>query len=100
VPGFNSEFMNAVSQVQINSHTWELIGSAQPRDAEQLSQEKIRPISPRSVLVCGHTRELDDFDKRKAFELMCCNLRMPEVLTFDELCARAKFIVRKPEKTP
>jgi hypothetical protein len=100
VPGFNSEFMNAVSQVQINSHTWELMGSTQPRDAEQLSEGRIRTISPRSILVCGHTRELGDFDKRKTFELMRCNLRMPEILTFDELCARAKFIVRKPERNP
>lgn len=100
VPGFNSEFMNAVSQVQINSHTWELEGSKQQRDAEQLSQERIRTISPRSILVCGHTRELSDFDKRKAFELMRCNLRMPEILTFDELFARATFIVRKPEQNP
>lgn len=97
VPGFTQDFMNAVSQVQVNSHTWEHEGSKQQRDAEQLSQDRIRTISPRSILVCGHTRELNDFDKRKAFELMRCNLRMPEILTFDELFARATFIVRKPE---
>lgn len=99
VPGFSSEFTNAVSQVQVNCHTWEMDGSKSFRDAEQLAGARIRTISPRSILVCGHTRELSDsFDKRNAFELFRCHLRTPEILTFDELFARAKFIVRNPEQ--
>ncbi|HWA95073.1 MAG TPA: Shedu immune nuclease family protein [Terracidiphilus sp.] len=98
VPGFTPEFMNAISQVQVNSHTWEFEGSKRQQDSERLAQDRIRTISPRSILVCGHTRELNNLDKRKAFELMRCNLRAPEILTFDELFARAKFIVRKPER--
>ncbi|MGB8028332.1 MAG: Shedu immune nuclease family protein [Terracidiphilus sp.] len=98
VPGFNSEFANAISQVQVNSHTWEYEGSKRERDARQLDQARIRTISPRAILVCGHLQELaDDFDKQNAFELLRCNLRIPEILTFDELLARAKFIVRNPE---
>ena len=97
VPGFEPEFMNAISQVQVNSHTWEIEGSKRQQDAEQLAQDKIRTISPRSILVYGHTKELDTLDKRMAFELMRCNLQRPEILTFDELFARAKFIVRSPE---
>ena len=97
VPGFTPEFMNAISQVQVNSHTWEFEGSKRQQDSEQLAEDKIRTISPRSILVYGHTRELGTLDKRRAFELMRCNLRGPEILTFDELFARAKFIVRKPE---
>jgi len=97
VPGFNSDFVNAISQVQVNTHTWETEGSKRPRDSEQLAQAHIRTISPRSLLVCGHTGELsDNHDKREAFELLRCNLRVPEIVTFDELFARAKFIVREP----
>jgi len=98
VPGFNPEFMNAISQVQVNSHTWEHSGSKQPRDAEKLAQAHIRTISPRAILVYGHTSELDTYEKRNAFELLRCHISTPEILTFDELCVRAKFIVRNPEQ--
>jgi Domain of unknown function (DUF4263) len=94
VPGFNTEFVNAVSQVQVNTHTWETEGSRRERDAVRLARANIRTISPRSILVCGHLRELaDDIDKRNAFELFRCRLSAPDIVTFDELLARARFIV-------
>jgi hypothetical protein len=43
-------------------------------------------------LVVGHTKELVDHDKRTAFELFRCRLNGPEIVTFDELLARARFI--------
>jgi hypothetical protein len=94
VPGFDPGFTNAISQVQVNTHTWEMEGSKRERDVARLSEAHIRTISPRSILVCGHTKELDDLDKRKAFELFRCKLSSPEVVTFDELLARARFITR------
>jgi hypothetical protein len=94
VPGFDPGFTNAISQVQVNAHTWEIEGSRRERDAAQLAEANIRTISPRSILVCGHTHELDNIDKRKAFELFRCKLTAPEIVTFDELLARARFITR------
>lgn len=42
----------------------------------------------------GNTKELDDdLDRLAGFELYRRNLRNPEILTFDELLARARFIV-------
>jgi hypothetical protein len=95
VPGFDPGFTNAISQVQVNAHTWEIEGSRRERDAAQLAAANIRTISPRSILVCGHTNELDSLDKRKAFELFRCKLTSPEIVTFDELLARARFITRE-----
>lgn len=94
VPGFDSGLANAISQVQVNTRTWEIEGSRRDHDKEQLAAAKIRTISPRSILVCGHTKELDSFDKRNAFELFRCKLTSPEIVTFDELLARARFITR------
>jgi hypothetical protein len=95
VPGFDPGFTNAISQVQVNTHTWEIEGSRRQQDAEQLAAANIRTISPRSILVCGHTHELkDSLHKRKAFELFRCKLTSPEIVTFDELLARAQFITR------
>jgi hypothetical protein len=96
VPKINPEFMNAISQVQVNTHTWEMEGSKRERDAEWLSDANIRTIAPRSILVCGNTGELkNDLARRKAFELFRCRLSSPEIVTFDELLARARFIVRE-----
>jgi hypothetical protein len=80
--------------LQINTYTWEFEGSRRERDAAQLAAANIRTISPRSILVCGHTVELDSLDKRRAFELIRCRLTSPEIVTFDELLARARFITR------
>ena len=97
VPKINPEFVNAISQVQVNAHTWEVEGSKRERDAEWLSEANIRTISPHSILVCGSLSELaDDIDRRKSFELFRRKLISPEILTFDELLARARFIVREP----
>jgi antiviral defense system Shedu protein SduA len=95
VPKINPEFMNAISQVQVNTHTWEMEGSKREHDLELLSEENIRTISPRSILVCGNTSELSDSTRRKAFELFRRRLSLPEIVTFDELLARARFIVRE-----
>ena len=94
VPGFDPGFTNAISQVQVNTHTWEVEGSRRQQDAEPLAEAHIRTISPRSILVCGHTEELDSPDKRKSFELFRRKLTAPDIVTFDELLARAQFITR------
>jgi hypothetical protein len=95
IPGFHTEFVNAISQVQVNTHTWEGEGSTRPHDRERLARENIRTISPRSILVYGHTGQLSDIDQRNSFELFRCRLTAPEIVTFDELLARARFIVKE-----
>jgi hypothetical protein len=92
VPGFSEDFANALSQIQVNARTWEIEGSRREQDAEELAAAGIRTISPRGLLICGHTRELDDGAKRTSFELFRRNLISPDVVTFDELLARAEFI--------
>jgi hypothetical protein len=94
VPGFSMEFANAISQVQINARTWEVQGSRRDEDAELLSEARIRTIAPRSILVFGQTTELSDLPRRNSFEVFRRNMTAPDVVTFDELLARARFIVR------
>ena len=94
VPGFSTEFANAISQVQVNARTWETQGSRRDEDIEVLSQTRTRTIAPRSILVYGHTQELLDLPRRNSFELFRRHMGSPDVVTFDELLARARFIVR------
>ena len=94
VPGFSTEFVNSISQAQTNSRTWETEGSRREDDQEILSRQGINTVSPRSILIFGHTQELNSAAKTKAFELFRSRLSGTDILTFDEILARARFIVQ------
>lgn len=60
--------------------------------------ETLYQFQPRSFLVIGNLGEFQtehgtNKDMFRSFELFRRSLRWPEVMTFDELYARAKFIV-------
>ncbi|MDQ3021030.1 MAG: DUF4263 domain-containing protein [Bacteroidota bacterium] len=93
VPLLHYELIGAVSQIQVNSKTWEIDGSSNQQNSEKLNEQKIFTHSPKGILVIGHTKQLESFEKRKAFELYRCNIHNPEIITFDELYERAKYIV-------
>lgn len=91
---FSSEFIEGISQVQVNSRTWDKEGSERIHDREKLQKENINTITPKSILVIGNTKELEDsFDKKNSFEVFRQNLHNPEIMTYDELYERASFIV-------
>lgn len=97
VPTYSSELIQAISQAQVNSRTWDVEGSKRERDHFALTRDSTTTITPRAILVIGNTKALDDFDKKNAFELLRRNLRSPDVITFDELHERAKYIVARTE---
>lgn len=106
VPGFASELANAISQLQVNAHSWELEGSQRQADHEKMHDLRIFTFMPRTLLIFGHTREIaSDYDRRKSFELFRSNLARPEIMTYDEVLERARFIVHdsgdsEPPLTP
>jgi hypothetical protein len=95
VPGFDVEFANALSQVQVNSHTWETGDSRQDANRDQLDRNGIYTVQPRSLLIYGNTSQLDtdNAKKRNCFEIFRGQLKNTEIVTYDELLNRAKFIV-------
>jgi hypothetical protein len=95
VPGFSTEFVNAISQVQTNSRTWETEGSRREDDQEMLSRQGIHTVSPRSILIFGNTQQLSTPSKVRSFQLFRTHLSGTDILTFDEVLARARFIVRE-----
>lgn len=94
VPTFSTEFIGGVSQAQVNSRTWDVEGSQRAADREQLEPRRVFTITPLSILVVGSTSQLGTHDRRKSFELFRRNVHNPDILTFDELFARAEYIVR------
>jgi antiviral defense system Shedu protein SduA len=97
VPGFGKEFIDAISQAQTNSRTWEQEGSRREADQEILSRQGVNTVAPRSILVFGHTDQLNSPAKTKSFELFRSRLSGTDILTYDEVLARAGFIVQEEQ---
>lgn len=101
--GVSDELSNAVTQIQ--KTVWEF---SRDRFRERMKDahgndldEEVYAIEPRSYLVIGNLRQLrGNNDKVTCFELYRRNVRAPEILTFDELYHRAKFIVANLAQEP
>jgi hypothetical protein len=88
-----------VSQLQANCRKWEKEGSESEENKEAFLDERIFTVLPKGILVIGHTNQLDAPSKRNTFELFRRNVVNPEIITFDELYERAKFIVDSTKET-
>ena len=95
--GISDELAGAISQVQINCAEWEMYGARTEQNRELLPG--VFTVSPKGIVVIGKTSELDDLDKRNSFERFRREIRNPEIITYDELFERAKFIVGESEQT-
>ena len=95
------ELVGAIAQVQgtVASAVENLSSKINPNDKEgNPTGEEIFNYQPKSYLVIG---SMDEFvtnngvnkDKLRSFELLRKNTSNPEIITFDELYERAKFIV-------
>jgi hypothetical protein len=89
----SEELTGGVSQLQANCSKWEKEGSQTEDNREALSRQRVFTVQPKGILVIGDTNQLADISKRNTFELFRRNVVNPEILTFDELYERAKFIV-------
>lgn len=94
--GVSSEVSNAVTQVQKTTFEFarrrfrEALKDSSGADTGEASYS----VEPRSYLIVGNTSEVSgNDDKLTCFELFRRNVRSPEILTFDELLYRARFIV-------
>lgn len=100
----SSELAGAVSQVQTTAHRAirMLEDLHRPTDREGWSQKVVGTIRPRQVVVVGTLGEFrreDDVnrDRYRSFELYRRSIDDVEIITFDELLARARFIAQHDE---
>ena len=87
----SDELAGAIAQVQANCRRWEIEGSRSEANME-LQGESIFTAQPKGILVIGQLGQLHDHAKRTSFELLRRSISNPEIITFDELYQRAKFI--------
>lgn len=98
----SKELSGAISQVQgtVASAVENLSGKINPSDKiGNPTGEEIYNYQPKSYLVIGCMKEFItehgvNKDKLRSFELLRKNTTNPEIITFDELYERAKFIVQ------
>lgn len=89
--GASGELSGAISQVQVNCSQWEIYGARTEQNREHLAG--INTASPKGIVIIGNTVELDDWDKRNSFERFRREIHNPEIVTYDELYERTKYIV-------
>ncbi len=97
----SKELAGAIAQVQgtVASAIENLSSKINPTDKEgNPTGEEIFNYQPKSYLVIGSMTEFIsetgvNKDKLRSFELLRKNTSNPEIITFDELYERAKFIV-------
>jgi hypothetical protein len=101
----SKELAGAVAQIQgtVASAVETLSNKISIQDKEgNLTGEDIFNYAPKSYLVIGNLTEFTNEhgvnkDKYRSFELFRKNTLNPEIITFDELYERAKFIVNSNE---
>jgi hypothetical protein len=99
------ELVIGVAQVQANCELWAVETSKTKGSERWLRERGIRVIEPKGILVAGNFTNLKDHDTKatderiETFERFRRGLTNPEVLTYDELLARARAMlsVTKPE---
>lgn len=101
--GVSTEVSNAVTQVQKTTFEFArkrfrvALKDSEGNDTGEMAYS----VEPRSFLIVGDTKELSgNDDKIACFELYRRNIRSPEILTFDELLYRARFIVQNLTREP
>lgn len=98
----SKELAGAIAQVQgtVASAVEKLSSKINPSDSEgNPTGEEVFSYQPKSFLVIGSMGEFVsengvNKDKLRSFELLRKNTSNPEIITFDELYERAKFIVQ------
>ncbi len=96
--GISGEMSQGISQIQANCETWLVSGSQD--NAIALHEEQTHVHQPKGILIIGHTDQLDDDDQIGSFERFRLLLQSPEIVTFDELLARATYLVENATQTP
>lgn len=92
----SSDLLGAISQVQVNARTWAL-NSQSGENIRVLETQNIFSVEPKGILIIGNTREFITESIAACFESYRRNTFNPEIITYDELYERARFIVQNDQ---
>jgi len=89
----SKDLTDALSQIQANIQTWEKQGSEQPDNRDKLEKISVFTVKPKGIIVIGLLSQLTDRSKWETFQRFRKSIHGIDIITFDELSERARFIV-------
>jgi hypothetical protein len=95
------ELAGGTAQLQANCDRWAKEGSLTDANRDWAEDENITTVQPKGILLIGRLAQLegqtaaDGTTRRETFERFRRSLWNPEVLTYDELLDRARFLVEQ-----
>jgi hypothetical protein len=90
----SQELTDALAQTQANVDRWNEEGSKTDENRDRLEKEDIFTVKPKGIVVIGCLEELRGTrHKLQTFERFRQSIHGIEIITFDELFERARFIV-------
>ena len=92
-----SDLVGGVVQIQQQCFQWQE-QSRSAQNIESLERQNIFTHEPKGILVIGNTNTLSDLNRRRTFQSFRNRITKPEIITYDELLERARFIARPPEE--
>lgn len=89
----SDELSGGLSQLRINAKRWEIEGSKTEKNKDILEAQNIFTVRPKQILIIGNLSQISSRSQRESFELFRRGQNDVEILTYDEVYARAQFIV-------
>jgi len=95
--GLNTELTDALAQINANVESWGNIGQDSPENKQFMQDKNLRrTVKPKGIVVAGMLNTLEqDQTKLETFELFRKGIHGVEIITFDELHDRARYIVER-----
>jgi hypothetical protein len=90
------ELTDALAQIQANVQTWEE-ESRKRNNIDKLEKKGVYTVEPKGIIVIGRLNELKIKDERprwETFQRFRRSIHGIDVITFDELLSRVRFITR------
>ena len=95
--GLSTELTDALTQINANVEGWGNIGQDAPENKQFMASKGLRrTVKPKGIVVAGMLGALEhDQAKLETFELFRKGIHGVEIITFDELHDRARYIVER-----
>jgi hypothetical protein len=89
------DLTDALSQIEANIDMWNREGSVQADNRDALEDRGVYTVQPKGIIVVGSLSQLDKRSKWETFQRFRRSIHGIDIITFDELFQRAKYIAEK-----